>query len=125
MRLLLIIMVMITIDCFGQCTNCLESQAGKFCWGSDRKITEERLAKFLDYLKMADAFGDKSYFDEGLVELTWLLDNVPCFHKSMYVQGQKFIETAIQKSGDEKSRKYFEKKLKHLIMLKEKYFPKT
>jgi len=101
---------------------CVESQAGKFCWGENRKETEEHLARFLDYSKMAPGFKDRQYYDDGFVELKWLLEHVPCLHKSLYTRGQKFLDEAILGEVNKKKKRTFRKGLEDLNELMEKYF---
>ena len=111
------------LGAFGQCINCEQKEKiGQICWGADRSATEVHYASFSDYSRLSASTVSKDYISEAMVHLNWLLENAPCFHRSLYVQMETFLNEVLTKEQDRRRKKEFQKKLKEVQGLKSKYF---
>ncbi len=121
-RLTFILLALETFSAFGQCTNCEQSKAGRFCWGEKKSEAQEHLAKFMDFTRMATFSKGQHHIDEALIELGWVLDNAPCINICVYVGGERFINKMLNFHINVKIRTDCIETLKELNRLKEKHF---
>jgi hypothetical protein len=80
------------------------------------------VAKFKDQLKTKLYLDYKDNKLETLSELDWLLENVPCFHPSLYKDAEEIITNLLTQEKNKKKIKEYKSRLRDIETLKSKYF---